>query len=75
MIMEGRVATPEKNTSPVEKKIPSFRRFYVKVFGDTFETDFDPVADYYRSSGGIQLRWLKPIIAYNPYHFMYGITS
>lgn len=24
-------------------------RFYVKVFGDTFETDFDPVADYYRS--------------------------
>lgn len=31
-----------------------FVAFYVKVFGDTFETDFDPVADYYRSMRRIQ---------------------
>ena len=39
---------------PSPKKSPEKKfslRFYVKVFGDTFETDFDPVADYYRSSG------------------------
>ena len=29
-------------------------RFYAKFFGDTFETDFDPVTDYYRSMRRIQ---------------------
>ncbi|CAJ1359775.1 unnamed protein product [Effrenium voratum] len=31
-----------------------FVAFYVKVFGDTFETDFDPVTDYYRSMRRVQ---------------------
>ncbi|CAE7808126.1 CML13 [Symbiodinium sp. CCMP2592] len=31
-----------------------FVAFYMKYFGDTFETEFDPVTDYYRSMRRVQ---------------------